>query len=163
MRSVSQSEQNDEPCYTEFALSDLVVSGALPLKATLPCTDFPKPLQRNPLSFHPGHSVPDSFKDQESGAASPLQSGLAAASGQRIYCAIKGCRSATCRLAIRSAWVSSGPRAFLKMLAASPRDVFGSSLRKIFLRSLAPFDGPVRFLCPAPFAGPHEISGSRRP
>jgi hypothetical protein len=39
---------NAQPCYTGLALSDLVVSGALPLKATLPCTDFPKPLQRNP-------------------------------------------------------------------------------------------------------------------
>ena len=46
-----------------------------------------------------------------------------------------------------------------KMLAASPRDVFGSSLRAIFYRRLAPFDAAARLLCPAPFAGPHEISG----
>ena len=44
-------------------------------------------------------------------------------------CVEAGCRSAACRLAFRGAWVSSGPRAFSKMLAASPRDVFGSSLR----------------------------------
>jgi len=47
------------------------------------------------------------------------------------------------------------------MHAASPTDVVGSSLREIFLRSLAPFDGSARFLCPAPFAGPNEILGSR--
>jgi hypothetical protein len=37
-------------CYTKSALSDLVVSGGLPVpRASLPGTDFPKPLQRNHL------------------------------------------------------------------------------------------------------------------
>ncbi len=50
-------------CYTVFALSDLVVSGVLPsLKATQPCTDFPKPLQRALKSA--GDSAPGLRKDQ---------------------------------------------------------------------------------------------------
>ena len=46
-------------CYTVFALSDLAVSGALPFEGSLPCTDFPKPLQRGPLSLPPGDSALD--------------------------------------------------------------------------------------------------------
>src|SRR5271169_5576061 len=39
------------PCYTMFALSDLAVSGGLPFRqASLPCTDFPKPLQRDHIT-----------------------------------------------------------------------------------------------------------------
>jgi len=39
---------NHRSCYTVATLSDLDVSGGLPFnQASLPCTDFPKPLQRD--------------------------------------------------------------------------------------------------------------------
>src|SRR5580692_2957132 len=47
--------RNPHPCYTGATLSDLDVSGGLPFnQASLPCTDFPKPLQRNHISLPPG-------------------------------------------------------------------------------------------------------------
>jgi len=45
-------EKKAKPCYTSFALSDLVVSGGCPsFKAIQPGTDFPKPLQRDHLGL----------------------------------------------------------------------------------------------------------------
>ena len=53
-------EGKAKPCYTVFALSDLAVSGGLAFnQAGLPGTDFPKPLQRIPMSLLPGDSALD--------------------------------------------------------------------------------------------------------
>ena len=45
--------------YTVLALSDLAVSGSEPSEASLPGTDFPKPLQRDHKSLQPGDSALD--------------------------------------------------------------------------------------------------------
>src|SRR5580692_7190860 len=78
-------------------------------------------------------------------SAEPLshsKSGLAAQVGiAHSFAREAGSRSASCRLAVRGAWVGSGARAFfLNACRQSPvrdSDIFGSSLR-IFLRRLAP-------------------------
>ena len=55
--------EKGETCYTSFALSDLDVSGGLPLliKAIQPGTDSPKPLQRNHVGSHDEERFPVMF------------------------------------------------------------------------------------------------------
>ena len=48
-----QTDHESHSWYTVVALSDLAVSGSESSEASLPGTDFPKPLQRNHKSLHP--------------------------------------------------------------------------------------------------------------